>query len=80
MRCLLAAQHSTLRPDRISSGGDEGWDDSVISEYTGEGVVAPRRMVRRNRFKYLYTHGYLAQLYNLDTDPLEMENLVDGAI
>ncbi|MGB7299268.1 MAG: choline-sulfatase [Burkholderiaceae bacterium] len=47
----------------------------VFSEYTGEGVVAPCRMVRRGAYKYMYTHGHPALLYNLDDDPNELNNL-----
>lgn len=32
----------------LLSGGDSSWDNAVISEYTGEGVSAPCRMVRRD--------------------------------
>jgi choline-sulfatase len=47
----------------------------VISEYTGEGVIAPCRMIRRGEWKYIYTHGHPALLYNTARDPLELENL-----
>jgi len=58
----------------LLSGGDAGWDNRVISEYTGEGVAAPCRMVRRDNYKYIYTHGHPPLLYDLDKDPLEVEN------
>ena len=61
-------------------GGSTGqWPNQVISEYTGEGVRAPCRMLRRGRFKYMYTHGFPDRLYDLDTDPLELRNLVGAA-
>ncbi len=46
----------------------------VISEYTDMGVIAPCRMVRDGRYKYLYTHGHPAQLFDLADDPLELRN------
>jgi len=46
----------------------------VISEYTDMGVIAPCRMVRDGRYKYLYTHGHPAQLFDLSDDPLELSN------
>ena len=61
--------------DGLLSGGDAAWDNTVISEYTGEGVIAPCRMIRRGDWKYIYTHGHPGLLYNVTTDPLELDNL-----
>ena len=47
---------------------------SVISEYTDMGVIAPCRMVRQGRWKYVYTHGHPAQLFDLEADPRELSN------
>ena len=51
------------------------WDDTVISEYTGEGVTAPCRMIRSGKYKCIYTHGHPSLLFDLETDPLEREDL-----
>jgi len=59
----------------LLNGGDSSWDNKVISEYTGEGVTAPCRMIRRDNYKYIYTHGHPPLLYDLDRDPLEIDNL-----
>ena len=59
----------------LLSGGDASWDNTVISEYTGEGVIAPCRMIRRDQWKYIYTHGHPGLLYNTANDPLELDNL-----
>ena len=59
----------------LLNDGDSGWDNKVISEYTGEGVSAPCRMIRRDNYKYIYTHGHPPLLYDLDRDPLEIDNL-----
>ncbi len=61
--------------DGLLSGGDADWDNTVISEYTGEGVIAPCRMIRRGKYKYIYTHGHPGLLYNTADDPLELQNL-----
>ena len=61
----------------LLSGGGNGWANEVISEYTGEGIRAPCRMLRRGRYKYMYTHGFPGMLYDLESDPLELENLID---
>ncbi|MEZ5659400.1 MAG: choline-sulfatase [Burkholderiaceae bacterium] len=47
----------------------------VISEYTGEGVCAPCRMIRRGPYKYVYTHGHPPMLFDLDRDPDELRDI-----
>lgn len=59
----------------LMSGTEMNWNNRVISEYTGEGVNAPCRMVRRDDMKYIYTHGHPELLYNLADDPNELKNL-----
>ncbi len=56
--------------------GQTRWNNRVISEYTGEGVNAPCRMVRRDNLKLIYTHGHPAYLFNLAEDPHELNNLI----
>ena len=56
--------------------GPGGGPNQVISEYTGEGVCAPCRMVRRDNVKFIYTHGHDDLMYDLAADPLELDNLI----
>ena len=49
--------------------------DEAVSEYSSEGVVAPSRMVRRGRYKYIFTRGLAPLLFDLDADPRELCNL-----
>jgi len=49
---------------------------TVFADYLAIGPCVPCRMVRRGDFKYMYTHGKQAQLYNLAQDPDELVNLV----
>ena len=51
------------------------WDNKITCEYTGEGVVAPCRMVRHGHLKFIHTHGSPDLLYDLETDPLELTNV-----
>lgn len=59
----------------LMSGKDNNWPDTAISEYTDMGVIMPCRMLRQGRYKYIYTHQYPAQLYDLDVDLNELNNL-----
>ena len=59
----------------LLDGDDPAWPDTAISEYTAEGVRGPCRMIRRGRYKYVYTHGYPGMLFDLEADPLELSNL-----
>ena len=60
----------------LMAGENGQWNNRVISEYTGEGVVAPCRMIRRDDMKFIYTHGHPDLMYNLTDDPHELNNLI----
>lgn len=49
--------------------------DTVIAEYTGEGTVRPIMMIRRGPWKYIICPVDEPQLYNLERDPKELNNL-----
>jgi choline-sulfatase len=55
--------------------GDRDPDRTVLGEYLGEGAVAPIFMIRRHRWKYVWSQPDGAQLYDLDRDPDERRNL-----
>ena len=59
----------------LRNGEDTDRPNQVISEYTGEGTCASCRMVRRGAYKYVYTHGHPAMLFDMEQDPLELNNL-----
>lgn len=54
--------------------GREG-HDTVIAEYTGEGTISPLLMIRRGPWKYITCPTDGSQLFNLETDPLELHDL-----
>jgi choline-sulfatase len=58
----------------LAEGREEGRDHEVIGEYFGEATIEPIRMVRRGDFKYIATHEYPPQLYDLKRDPDETVN------
>jgi choline-sulfatase len=47
----------------------------VLSEYLGHGIIEPTRMLRFKNYKYIYVHNHSSQLFDLESDPQEMENL-----
>jgi choline-sulfatase len=49
--------------------------DGVIGEYLGEAAVAPLVMVRRGRWKFIHCPVDPDQLYDLEADPEEVNNL-----
>jgi choline-sulfatase len=48
---------------------------TVVSEYLGEGAVAPIFMIRRDRWKFVWSAIDPPQLHDLDADPDELTNL-----
>lgn len=63
--------------------GNEIKDRVVFTEYRAGNYNAfpkqkdlPSRMMRKGNYKYIYTHGVIDQLYDLEKDPNERENLV----
>jgi len=47
----------------------------VISEYHGEAIMRPCFMIRQGPWKYIYIHRSAPQLFNIESDPGEWENL-----
>ncbi len=59
----------------LMQGDDNSAADTVLGEILSEGAIAPCLMIRRNRFKYIYSRPDPDQLYDLVNDPYELDNL-----
>ena len=55
--------------------GEKGQKNEAIGEYCAEMTPYPVFMIRRDNFKYIHCDPDPPQLYNLDEDPLEKNNL-----
>ena len=61
--------------------GDASKDpDACVSEYLAEGTAAPMLMIRRGQFKYISCSTDAEQLFDLDNDPHELNNLTQHEV
>ncbi len=57
--------------------GEPEWRDGLMSETHGTGEDVEGRMLVTDRHKYIATRGQLHELYDLDADPYELNNLIN---
>jgi choline-sulfatase len=62
----------------LLEGADEDPDATVAGEYLAESALAPMVMLRRGRWKLVHTASDPDQLFDLESDPLELVNVADG--
>lgn len=61
----------------LLGGEPDDPDATVVGEYLAECVPHPMVMIRRGRLKFIHVQGDPDQLFDLDSDPHELENLAD---
>ena len=59
----------------LAKGESRGWKNEAISEYYASGVTRPMGMIRRGRFKLNHSLGDRTELYDLQDDPGEFNDL-----
>jgi choline-sulfatase len=59
----------------LLQGDGINWPDTAVGEILCEGAIAPCLMIRQGRYKYIYSEPDPDQLYDLQADPHELDNL-----
>ena len=62
----------------LMTTGDDNWKDEAFSEYLAHGVDRPMAMLRRGHYKLNYSWNDPVELYDLQDDPNEFNNLADS--
>lgn len=58
---------------------DVSWRNTVVTECSGiDSVLFTQRMIRKDKWKYVFNCGDIDELYNLEDDPYEKSNLINN--
>ncbi len=68
----------SLRP--LMEGASDPDQATAFVEYMADAVSTPCCMLRRGRYKLIYTHGHPDQLYDMIDDPNELHNIASSAL
>jgi len=58
-------------------GAPSNWPDDVMAEYFGHRYLFSQRMIRWDRYKYVFNAPSFDELYDLQDDPYELKNRID---
>jgi choline-sulfatase len=62
----------------LLEGAAESEEATVVGEYLAESALAPMVMIRRDAWKFIHTPSDPDQLFDVDNDPLELDNRADA--
>lgn len=65
----------SLRP--LLENTNSRWKDDFVAEFHGHRYLFSQRMVRWAEYKYVFNSSAPDELYNLDNDPLELNNIAE---
>ncbi len=63
----------------LLDGAAESDDATAVGEYLAESTLGPMVMIRRGRWKFIHTPSDPDQLFDVESDPLELVNLAAAA-
>lgn len=72
----VSMRNAVTEPDSQRMVFSEFYEASHNYKMFPEATSIPMKMCRYGDFKYIYTHGFIEQLYDLKNDPREMHNLI----
>ncbi|MFC5502982.1 sulfatase-like hydrolase/transferase [Lysinimonas soli] len=76
---LPTADGTTLVP-LLAGGTPDEWPQHIVAEFHGHHFMHDQRMIRDQRFKYIFNPGSVNELYDLVVDPDELHNVYDAPI
>jgi len=68
--------NSLLNLINLNNMNSKKTNDIIYSEQNDSGTIAPRLMVKKNQFKFIYSEAYPPMLFDLSKDPNELDNLI----
>jgi choline-sulfatase len=75
LSCADMLDGQSLLPLLEGKGGENS--GTVYGEMLSEGALAPLLMIRRGRYKYIYSEPDPEQLFDMENDPNELNNLAN---